>query len=130
MHGSFRRIVDLLTRSLDLRLVCVHCVDVQLCSDENNYMAAVLLCLNIMLNLELSHVNVSQSPATNYSPFCISAIYTYWCLCLFHSIHHRSGPRRTHCSAWVGMRGGSPSTATVTWSGFSLRARTTPRRQP
>jgi hypothetical protein len=58
MHGSFRRMVDLLTRTLDLRLVCVHCVDVQLCSDENNYMAAVLLCLNIMLNLELSHVNV------------------------------------------------------------------------
>ena len=59
MHGSFRRIVDALAKSLDFRFVCVHCVDVQLCSDENNYMAAVLLCLNIMLNLELPHVNVS-----------------------------------------------------------------------
>ena len=58
LHTSFRRILDVLAKTLDFRFVCVHCVDVQLCTDPNNYMAAILLSLNVMLNLELPHVNV------------------------------------------------------------------------
>jgi len=57
-HGSFRRILSVLEKELGFRFACVHCVDVQLCSDANNYMAAIMLSLNVMLNLELPHVNV------------------------------------------------------------------------
>ena len=57
-HGGFRKVLTHLEKTLDFRFVCVHCVDVHLCTDAGNYLAAILLSLNLMLNLELPHVNV------------------------------------------------------------------------
>ncbi|QDZ22856.1 GPN-loop GTPase [Chloropicon primus] len=57
-HDSFRAILRSLEKSLEFRFVCVNLVDLQLCSDPGNFLAAILLSLNVMLHLELSHVNV------------------------------------------------------------------------
>lgn len=58
LQPSLLCIVQHLTKTLDIRLACVHCVDAHLCSDAPKYLAALLLSLNVMLHLELPHVNV------------------------------------------------------------------------
>lgn len=40
------------------RLAAVHLVDAHLCSDAFKYISALLLSLNVMMSLELPHINV------------------------------------------------------------------------
>lgn len=56
-HASFKNVLRKLEKRLGFRFVCVHLVDVQLCTDHANFLSAILLSLGVMLNLELSHVN-------------------------------------------------------------------------
>ena len=58
LQQSIICVVKHLTTTLAMRLTCVHCVDAHLCSDAPKYLAALLLSLNVMLHLELPHVNV------------------------------------------------------------------------
>ena len=44
--------------SLTCRLASVHLVDSFLCSNANQYISALLLSLNIMMSLELPHINI------------------------------------------------------------------------
>eukprot|EP01125_Pyxidicula_operculata_P012320 TRINITY_DN4043_c0_g1_i1.p1 TRINITY_DN4043_c0_g1~~TRINITY_DN4043_c0_g1_i1.p1 ORF type:complete len:308 (+),score=62.14 TRINITY_DN4043_c0_g1_i1:6-929(+) len=57
-HESFRNIVRHLCDKIGYRITCVHLVDSYYCSTPSNYIAAVLLSLSTMLQLELPHVNV------------------------------------------------------------------------
>lgn len=47
-----------LTMKTVCRLASVHLVDSFLCSNASQYLSAILLSLNIMMSLELPHVNV------------------------------------------------------------------------
>ncbi|KAL4423370.1 hypothetical protein ABPG77_004301 [Micractinium sp. CCAP 211/92] len=58
LHGSLRRIVDVLTRKWRYRLAVVQLVDAHLCSDPAKYLSALLLSLSTMLHLEMPQVNV------------------------------------------------------------------------
>ncbi|KAL4448240.1 hypothetical protein ABPG75_005459 [Micractinium tetrahymenae] len=58
LHGSLRRIVDLLSRKWRYRLAVVQLVDAHLCSDPAKYLSALLLSLSTMLHLEMPQVNV------------------------------------------------------------------------
>lgn len=56
-HDSLKRIVSKLLK-LDYRLAAVHLTDAHAITDASKYIAAVLLALRAMLQLEMPHINV------------------------------------------------------------------------
>lgn len=57
-HGSVHRIIEQLTKKLNLRLCCVNLIDSYYCADSSNFISAVLTSLSMMLHLALPHVNI------------------------------------------------------------------------
>lgn len=57
-HQSTVRILRKLAKSCDLRPCCVHLVEATYISDGCKYISMLLLSLQVMLNLEMPHVNV------------------------------------------------------------------------
>lgn len=55
---SMRRIVEFLSKKLNIQLVSVTVIDCLLCSSAHSFISAVLLSLSMMINLELPHVNI------------------------------------------------------------------------
>jgi hypothetical protein len=58
LAGALRRVVAALTDEWHYRLVAVQLVDAHLCGDPSKYLAALLLSLSTMLQLELPQVNL------------------------------------------------------------------------
>jgi GTPase SAR1 family protein len=56
-HKSMRNILKILEKD-GFRITCVHLIDSYYCTNPHNYISAVTLCLSVMLQLELPHVNV------------------------------------------------------------------------
>jgi len=57
-HESFRNILEILKRRTSFQLVSVHLIDASYCTDSAKFISAVMLSLNVMLRIELPHVNV------------------------------------------------------------------------
>ena len=57
-HGSIHRIIEQLTKQLEIRLCCVNLIDSYYCSNSSNFISALLTSLSMMLHLELPHVNI------------------------------------------------------------------------
>lgn len=56
-NDAVKKILDYLTK-LNFRLVAVHLVDSQYCTDLTKYVSVLLVSLKTMLQLELPHINV------------------------------------------------------------------------
>ncbi|KAJ3302185.1 GPN-loop GTPase 2, partial [Blyttiomyces sp. JEL0837] len=56
-HNSVKNILETLQKN-GFRLCVVHTVDAHLCTDANKYIAALLLSLKTMIQLEFPHINV------------------------------------------------------------------------
>jgi GPN-loop GTPase len=54
---SLKRILNNLTR-LNVQFVCINLIDANYCTDSSRFISALMLSLNIMINLELPHLNV------------------------------------------------------------------------
>ena len=57
-NGSVKNILAKLEKSGGIRLCCVNLVDSHYCSDPSKFISVCLTSLNMMLQLELPHVNV------------------------------------------------------------------------
>ncbi len=57
-HAGFRAVLDALSGAWGWRLAAVSLLDAHLAAEPHKYIAALLLALSTMLNLELPQVNV------------------------------------------------------------------------
>lgn len=57
-YDTMKKLVERLTKELDVRLAMVHLVDSHYCSDASKFLSVMLVSLSTMIHIELPHINV------------------------------------------------------------------------
>ena len=58
VEEDLQKIIEYLTRKLNIQITCIHLTDSQHILDQFKYISSIFLCLNAMLMLEAPFVNV------------------------------------------------------------------------